>query len=160
MLRIGRNTDDKVFDSEGILSLFPLLMKPVGQVHFALDTSLMVCLRDDRENAELLVSFEGPFRLQLAVGRFQSLLMLASRTQNGHSIEDLLNFLMVFWIRVLLKFSFLKWHKTDLEQYPLAPTIIAKISTYQPIDSMIVFKTKYLLISTVPGFHIFFTSAC
>ena len=112
------------------------------------------------ENEEFQVSFEGPLRLQLAVEEFQSLLLLASQIQNGHSIEDFLNFLIVFLIRVLLKPSFLKQHKTDLEQYPLAPTIIAKRSTYQPLDSIIVFRAKYLLISTVPRFHIFITSAC
>ena len=86
-------------------------------------------------------------------------LMMDSQIQNGHSIEDLLNFLVVFLIRVLLKPSFLKQHKTDLEQYPLAPTIIAKSFTYQPLDSIIVFKAKYLLISTVPRFHIFLARA-
>ena len=40
------------------------------------------------ENGELQVSFEGPLRLQLAVEGFQSLLLLASQIQNGHSIED------------------------------------------------------------------------
>ena len=140
--------------------MFPLLMKPTGRVGFAFDTGLMVCLRDDREDGELQVSFEGSLRWQLAVEGVQSLLFLASQIQNEHSIEDLLNFLIVFLIRVLLKPSFLKQHKTDLEQYPLAPTIIAKRSTYQPLDSMIVFRAKYLLISTVPRFHIFFTRAC
>ena len=74
------------------------------------------------------------------------MLFLASQIQNEHSIEDLLNFLIVFLIRVLLKPSFLKQHKTNLEQYPLAPTSTAKSSTHQPFDSIIVFKAKYLLI--------------
>ena len=121
-------------------------MKPTGQVDFAFDTGLMVCLRDDREDGELQVSFEGSLRWQLAVEGVQSLLFLASQIQNEHSIEDLLNFLIVFLIRVLLKPSFLKQHKTDLEQYPLGPTSTAKSSTHQPLDSMIVFKAKYLLI--------------
>ena len=71
---------------------------------------------------------------------------LASQVQKEHSIEDLLNFLIVFLISLLLKRSFLKQHKTDLEQYPLAPTSTAKSSTHQPLDSMIVFKAEYLLI--------------
>ena len=121
-------------------------MKPTGRVDFAFDTGLMVCLRDDREDGELQVSFEGSLRLQLAVKGVQSLLLLATQIQNEHSIEDLLNFLIVFLIRVLLNPSFLKQHKTDLEQYPLAPTSIAKSSTHQPLDSMIAFKAKYLLI--------------
>ena len=74
------------------------------------------------------------------------MLFLASQIQNKHSIEDLLNFSIVFLIRVLLKPSFLKQHKTDLEQYPLPPTSTSKRSTHQPLDSMIVFKAKYLLI--------------
>ena len=82
----------------------------------------------------------------MAVEEVQSLLFLASQIQNEHSIEDLLNFLIVFLIRVLLNPSFLKQHKTDLEQYPLAPTSTAKSSKHQPSDSMIVFKAKYLLI--------------
>ena len=121
-------------------------MKPIGRVDFAFDTGLMVCLRDDREDGELQVSFEGSLRLQLAVKGVQSLLLLATKIQNEHSIEDLLNFLIVFLIRVLLKPSFLKQYKTDLEQYPLAPTSTAKSSPYQPLDSMIVSKAKYLLI--------------
>ena len=106
----------------------------------------MVCLRDDREDGELQVSFEGSLRLQLAVKGVQSLLLLATEIQNEHSIEDLLNSLIVFLIRVLLKPSFLKQHKTDLEQYPLAPTSTAKSSTHQPLDSIIVFQANYLLI--------------
>ena len=121
-------------------------MKLTGRVDFAFDTGLMVCLRDDREDGELQVSFEGSLRLQLAVKGVQSLLLLATQIQNEHSIEDLLNFLIVFLIRVLLKPSFLKQHKTDLEQYPLAPTSTAKSSTHQPLDSIIVFKANYLLI--------------
>ena len=110
----------------------------------------MICFREDREDGELQVSFEGSLRLQLAVEGFKSLLFLASykmtKIQNEHSKEDLLNFLIVLLIRVLLKPSFLKQHKTDLEQYPLAPTSTAKSPTHQPLDSMIAFKAKYLLI--------------
>ena len=84
--------------------------------------------------------------LQLAVERVKSLLFLASQIQNEHSIEGLLNFLIVFLVRVLLKPSFLKQHKTGIEQYPLAPTSTAKCSAHKPLDSMIAFKAKYLLI--------------
>ena len=87
------------------------------------------------------------FLIEVKVGvRFQSLLFLASLIQNKHSIDDSLNFLIVFLIRALLKPSFLKQHKTDLEQYPLAPSSTSKSSTHQPLDSIIVFKAKYLLI--------------
>ena len=120
-------------------------MKPTGRTDFVFDTDLLVCLGDDREDGELQVSFEGSLSLQLVSG-FQCLLFLASQIQKEHSIEDLLNFLIVFLIQVLLKPSFLKQQKTDLEQYPLAPTSTAKSSTHQPLDSMTVFKAKYLLI--------------
>ena len=123
-------------------------MKPTGRTDFVFDTDLLVCLGDDREDGELQVSFEGSLSLQLAAG-FQCLLYLASQILKEHSIEDLLNFLVVFLIRVLLKPSFLKRHKTDLEQYPLAPTSTAKSSTHQPLDCMTVFKAKYLLILVV-----------
>ena len=57
--------------------MFPLLMKPTGRVDFAFDTGLMVCLRDDREDDELLVSFAWSLSLQLAAG-VQSLLFPGS----------------------------------------------------------------------------------
>ena len=75
-----------------------------------------------------------------------SLLFLVSQIEQEHSIEDLLNFLIGLLISLLLKPSFLKEHKTDLEQYPLAPTSTAKSSKHQPLDSMIVFKAEFLLI--------------
>ena len=90
--------------------MFPLVMKPTGRVDFAFDTGIMVCLRDDREDDELQLSFEGSLRLQLAVEGVQSLLLLASEIQNEHSIDDLLNFIIVLLKRVLLKPSFLKQH--------------------------------------------------
>ena len=108
-------------------------MKPTGQVNFAFDTGLMVCLRDDREDDELQVCFEVSLRLQLAAERVQSLLFMVSQIQNKHSIEDLINVLIVFLIRVLLKLTFLKQHKTDLKQYLLAPTSTEKGSTHQPL---------------------------
>ena len=87
---IVRNIGNNVFGSERVLyqrlgttlktcrvefaeHVFPLHMKPTGQVNFAFDTGLLVCLRDDREDGELQVSFEGSLRLQLAVEGVQSL---------------------------------------------------------------------------------------
>ena len=52
-------------------------MKPTGRNDFAFDTGLMVCLRDDREDDELLVSFTWSLSLQLAAG-VQSLLFPGS----------------------------------------------------------------------------------
>ena len=115
-------------------------MKPTGRVAFVFDTGLVICLRDDIEDGELKVSFEESLSLQLVAKRIHSLLLLATQTQKEHFIEHLSNFLMVFLISILLKHSFLKQQKIDLEQYPLAPTSTAKCSTHQPLDSMIVFK--------------------
>ena len=106
----------------------------------------MVSLRDDIKDCELQVSFEKLLGLHLAAG-VHSLLFPTSQIQNEDSIEDLLNFLIEFLISLLLKHSFLKQHKTDLEQYhPLAPTSTAKSSTHQPLDSLIFFKAEYFLI--------------
>ena len=105
-------------------------MKPTGQIDFAFDTGLVVCLRDDVEDGELQVSFEESLSLQLAAGWVHSLLLLASQIEKEHSIEDLLNFLIVFLISLLLKPNFLQQHKADLEQYPLAPTSTIQSCTF------------------------------
>ena len=147
MLRlIACNIGDRVFDSEGTLlqrlgttlkickmefayHVLLLLMKPTGRTDFVFDTDLLVCLGDDREDGELQVSFEGSLSLQLAAG-FQCLLFLASQIQKGHSIEDLLNFLIVFLIQVLLKPSFLKQHKTDLPMIIYHFLIITRVTYF------------------------------
>ena len=67
-------------------------MKPTGQIDFAFDTGLVVCLRDDIQDGELQVSFEESLTLQLAVEGVCSLLVLASQIRKEHSIKDLLNF--------------------------------------------------------------------
>ena len=46
--------------------MLPLLMKPSGPIDSASDTGLVNCLRDDREDGESQVSFEGSLSLQLA----------------------------------------------------------------------------------------------
>ena len=68
----------------------------------------MICLRDDREGGELQVSFEGSLSLQLAAEGVQSLLFLASQIQKEHSIEDLLNFLIVFPDKSITETKFLQ----------------------------------------------------
>ena len=88
-------------------------MKPTGRIDFTFDTG------NDIEVGELQVSFEESLRLQLAVG-VNSLMFLASQIQKEHSIEDLLDFLIVFLISLLVKPSILKQHKADVQQYPLA----------------------------------------
>lgn len=120
-------------------------MKPTSRIDFAFDTGLVVYLRDDTEDEELQVSFEESSSLQLAIEGVQSLSFLASQIQKVYSIEDLVNFLIVFLIRVLLKPTFLIQHKTDLEQYHLATTTTANSFTHQPLGFMIAFKAKYLL---------------
>ena len=118
-------------------------MKPTGLIELAFQTGLVFSFRYGLGDSELQVSFRESLSLVRGV---HSLLFLASQIQNKHSMEDLLNFLMLFLIRVLLKPSFLRQHKIDLEQYPLAPTLTPKSSTDHPLDSILVFKTKYLLI--------------
>ena len=130
-------------------------MKPTGWIDFSFDTGLEVCLGYDLEDGELEAAFKRLLSLQLAAEWVHSLLFLTSQIQKEHSIEHLLNFLIVFLIRLLLKTSFLKQHKTDLEQYPPAATSTAKSSTHQPLDSMIVFKAKYLLILVLCHYSIF-----
>ena len=106
-------------------------MKPTGQIELAFETGLVFCFIYGLGDGELQVSFRESLTLSLVVG-VHSLLFLASQIQKEHSMEDLLNFLMLFLIRVLLKPSFLRQHKMDLEQYPLAPTSTAKSSTDHP----------------------------
>ena len=67
-------------------------MKPTSRVDFPLGTGLVVCLRDDIEDVDLQVYFEGSLSSQLSAKGFQSLLFLASQIQKDHFIEDLLNF--------------------------------------------------------------------
>ena len=117
-------------------------MKPTGQIELAFGTGLMFCLEYGLGDGE---TFRESLTLRLVV-EVHSLLFLASQIQKEHSMDDLLKFLMLFLIRVLLKPSFLRQHKTDLEQYPLAPTSTAKSSTDHPLDSIVAFKAKYLLI--------------
>ena len=105
-------------------------MKLTGRSDFTFDSDLVDCLTDDIEDCELYVSFEESLSLQLVVEGV--LLFLASQIENKHSTEDLLNFLIELF--------------NIIEQYSLAPTSTAKSSTHQPLDSMIVFKAKYLLI--------------
>ena len=78
-----------------------------------------------------------------------ALLFLASQIQKEHSIEHLLIcFIVVLMVR-FLKPKLLKQHKTDLEQYPLAPTSTANRSTLQPLFSITLFSGKYLLTLTL-----------
>ena len=55
-------------------------MKSTRRINFAFDTRLMVCLRDNRDDGELQVSFEGSLRLQLAAEGVQSLCLECSNS--------------------------------------------------------------------------------
>ena len=120
-------------------------MKPTAQIELTFETGLVFCFGYGLGDGELQDSFRESLTLRLVV-EVHSLLFLASQIQKEHSMDDLLKFLMLFLIRVLLKPSFLRQHKTDFEQYPLAPTSTAKSSTDHPLDSIVVFKAKYLLV--------------
>ena len=90
-------------------------MKPTGPSDFAFDPGLVVCLRDDIEDCELQVSFEESLSLQLVAEGVHSLLFLASQIQKKHFLKDLPNFLIVSLIHLLLKSTFLKQHKINIE---------------------------------------------
>ena len=111
-------------------------MKPTGRNDFGFDSALVTCLRDDIENCELEASFKESLGLQL-VAKTSTIFIVSSQPDTKRAFQDLLNLLIVFLIRVLLKPNFLKQHKTDLEQYPLAPISTAKKLEHQPVDSMI-----------------------
>ena len=81
-------------------------MKPTGQIELPFKTGLMFCFRYCLGDGELQVSFTESLTLSLVVG-VHSLLTMASQIQKEHSMEDLLNVLMLFLIRILLKPSFL-----------------------------------------------------
>ena len=92
-------------------------MKPTGQIELAFGTGLMFCLEYGLGDGE---TFRESLTLRLVV-EVHSLLFLASQIQKEHSMDDLLKFFMLLLIRVLLKPSFfMRQHKIDLEQYPLA----------------------------------------
>ena len=120
-------------------------MKPTRQIELAFETGLVFCFGYGLGDGELQDSFRESLTLRLVV-EVHSLLFLASQMQKEHFMDELLKFLMLFLIRVLLKPSFLRQHKTDFEQYPLAPTSTAKSFTDHPLDSIVAFKAKYLLI--------------
>ena len=115
-------------------------MKPTGQIELALETGLAFCFGYVLGDGELQDSFRESLTLRLVV-EVHSLLFLASQIQKKHSMDDLLKFLMLFLLRVLLKPSFLRQHKTDLEQYLLLPTSTAKSSTDYPLDLLVDFSS-------------------
>ena len=98
--------------------------------------------------------FREPLSLSLVVGD-HFLLFLVSQIQKQHSMDDLLKLLKVFLITVLLKPSFLRQQKADLEQYPLALTSTKKSSADHPLDSIVVFKDKYLWILVLCQYSMF-----
>ena len=115
-------------------------MKPTGQIELALETGLVFCLGYVLGDGELQDSFRESLNLRLVV-EVHSLLFLASQIQKEPSMDDLPKFLMLFLIRVLLKPSFLRQHKTDLEQYLLLQTSTAKSSTDYPLDLLVDFSS-------------------
>ena len=84
-----------------------------------------------------------------------ALLFPASQIQKEHLIE----YLLVCFIVVLMVWfhnpKLLKQYKTDLEQYPLAPTSTADRSRLEPLFSITLFSGKYLLTSALCEASIF-----
>ena len=112
------------------------------------ETGLAIFFRDDVGNSEIQGFFGRLLGLQLLI-QVHSSLFLVSQIQKEYFIQDVLDFVTVFLIKVLLKPDFLKQTTTDLEQYPLAPTFIAKRFTNQSLYSLIDFRAGYNL-SIVP----------
>ena len=46
-------------------------MKPTGRIDFAFENDLVVCLKDEREDSKLQVSFEESLTLQMAAAGVQ-----------------------------------------------------------------------------------------
>ena len=120
-------------------------MKPTGQIELAFETGLMFYFGYSVGDDELQDSFRESLTLRVVV-QVHSLLFLDSQIQNEHSMDNLLKVLMLLLVRVLLKPSFLRQHKAYSDQYPLAPTSISRSSTDHPLESIVAFKAKYLLI--------------
>ena len=107
-------------------------MKPIGQIELAFGTGLMFSLEYGLRDGELQDYLRESLTLRLVVEVHS--FFLASQILKKHSMDDLLKFLMLLLIRVLLRPSFLRQHKTDLEHYPLAPTSTAKRFTDHPLE--------------------------
>ena len=76
----------------------------------------------------------------------QALLFLASQIQKVHFIENFLICFIMVLMEQFFKPKLLKQHKTDLEQYPLAPTSTSNRSMLQRLFSITLFSGMYLLI--------------
>ena len=74
-------------------------MKPTGQIELPFETGLVFCFIYGLGDGELQVSFRESLTLSLVV-RVQFLLFLSSQIQKEHYMQDLLNFLMFFLLRV------------------------------------------------------------
>ena len=92
-------------------------MKPTGEIELAFETGLVFSFKYGLGDGELQVSFMESLTLSLVVG-VHSLILRASQIQKEHPMEDLLNFLMLFLIRVLLKPNFLRHTKQTLRNIP------------------------------------------
>ena len=72
----------------------------------------------------------------------QTTLPLTSHTQNEDSIDSSLTSFKVVFAKMLFKPIFHKQRNKDLEQNPLAPTLMAYRSTSQPLDFIADFNGK------------------
>ena len=84
-----------------------------------------------------------------------STLSLASQIQKEDFIDSLLTVFKVFFAMMLLKPRFRKQNNKDLEQNALGPTSMAYSSTSQPLEFIVDFHGKYLLILWLCHFSIF-----
>ena len=75
----------------------------------------------------------------------QTMLSLTSQIQKEDSIHNLLTVFNVFYAKISLKYRFCKQHNKDLEQNPLTSTWMAYRPTSQPLEFIVDFNGKYIL---------------
>ena len=75
----------------------------------------------------------------------QTMLSLTSQIQKEDSIHNLLTVFNVFYAKISLKYRFWKQHNKDLEQNPLTSTWMAYRPTSQPLEFIVDFNGKYIL---------------
>ena len=119
--------------------MFHLFIKPTGRGEFVFQ-ELALEGADDRFWETSRSS--GVFKERSISLVDDASLFLASHIQKEHSIEHLRICFIVASTMRFLKPKLLKQHKTDLEQYPLAPTSTANRSTLQPLFSITLFNGK------------------
>ena len=119
--------------------MFHLFIKPTGRGEFVFKE---VALEGADDRFWSTSRSSGVFKESSISLVDHALLFRASHIEKEHSIEHLLICFIVASTVRFLKPKLLKQHKTDLEQYPLAPISTANHSTLQPLFSITLFNGK------------------